>query len=208
MVRSLYATDASVYRVLPLAVALPRHKKDIRVLIRFAREKGIGLIPRAAGTSLAGQCVGDGIVVDISKYMNQILEINTQEHWVKVQPGVVRDELNVFLKPYGLFFGPNTSTANRATIGGMVGNNSCGSTSIVYGSTRDHLLALRTLLSDGTEAEFRALNATQFKDKQNGNTLESQLYQHIDAELSNPLIRDQIIRDFPKPSSPHEYEIG
>ncbi len=200
MMKSLYATDASVYRALPLAVALPKHKEDIRVLIRFAQEKGLGLIPRAAGTSLAGQCVGNGIVVDISKYMNQILEINTGEHWVKVQPGVVRDELNVFLRPYGLFFGPNTSTANRATIGGMVGNNSCGSTSIVYGSTRDHVLALKTILSDGTEAEFKALNASEFRDKQNGNTLESQLYEHINKELSDTLIQDQIIKDFPKSS--------
>jgi len=200
MMKSLYATDASVYRALPLAVALPKHKQDIQLLIRFAREKGLGLIPRAAGTSLAGQCVGEGIVVDISKYMNQILEINTGEHWVRVQPGVVRDELNVFLRPYGLFFGPNTSTANRATIGGMTGNNSCGSTSIVYGSTRDHVLALKTILSDGTEAEFKSLNPPQFKNKKNGNTLESRLYQQIDTELSNPIIRDEIIRGFPRPS--------
>ena len=119
MMKTLYATDASVYRELPLAVALPQNSNDIKELIRFANQEKISLIPRAAGTSLAGQCVGDGIVVDISKHFNQILEINTNENWVRVQPGVVRDELNVFLEPYGLFFGPNTSTANRCMLGGM-----------------------------------------------------------------------------------------
>lgn len=200
MIKSLYATDASVYRELPLAVALPKHTKDIQQLVRFAKENGIGLIPRAAGTSLAGQCVGNGVVVDISKYMNQILEINPTENWVRVQPGVVRDELNLILKPYGLFFGPNTSTANRATIGGMVGNNSCGSTSIVYGTTRDHVLELKTILSDGSEVTFNALKKAEFGNKQIENSLESQLYSQINAELSNPEIQDQIIKDFPKSS--------
>ena len=144
LMRTLYATDASVYREFPLAVALPKDKEDIRALIHFARENQVSLIPRAAGTSLAGQCVGKGIVVDVS-HMNQILEFNQDEGWVRVQPGVIRDELNAFLKPYGYFFGPNTSTANRCMIGGMVGNNSCGTTSIVYGSTRDHVLELKTI---------------------------------------------------------------
>ena len=200
MMQSLYATDASVYRELPIAVVLPKSSKDIEALIGFAKENRIGLIPRAAGTSLAGQCVGKGIVVDISKYMNQILEINANENWVRVQPGVVRDELNDFLKPYGLFFGPNTSTANRCTIGGMVGNNSCGSTSIVYGSTRDHVLELKTILSDGSKVIFNSLNGIQFEEKQKGNTLESQLYKQIFKEFSNTETKNQIIKDFPKPS--------
>ncbi|HXH20209.1 MAG TPA: FAD-binding oxidoreductase, partial [Chitinophagales bacterium] len=138
MFRSMYATDASVYRELPLAVAYPKDENDIKKLIDFARREKLSLIPRTAGTSLAGQCVGSGIVVDVSRHMNGILEVNEKQKWVRVQPGVIRDELNSFLKPYGLFFGPNTSTANRAMIGGMVGNNSCGSYSIVYGTTRDH----------------------------------------------------------------------
>ena len=129
LMKSIYATDASVYRKMPLAVALPKDEKDLRILIEFAQNNNTSLIPRTAGTSLAGQCVGDGIVVDVSKYMNAVLEINTQERWVRVQPGVVRDQLNEFLKPYGLFFGPNTSTSNRCNIGGMIGNNSCGTTS-------------------------------------------------------------------------------
>ncbi|HCB45158.1 MAG TPA: FAD-binding oxidoreductase, partial [Algoriphagus sp.] len=124
--RTLYATDASVYREVPLAVAFPKSESDIQKLIQFANENGTSLIPRTAGTSLAGQCVGNGIVVDVSKYFTQILEFNKEERWVRVQPGVVRDELNRFLKPHGLFFSPITSTANRAMIGGMVGNNSSG----------------------------------------------------------------------------------
>lgn len=200
MMKSLYATDASVYRALPLAVALPKHSGDIQTLIRFATENKVSLIPRAAGTSLAGQCVGEGIVVDISKYMNQILEIDPYEKWVRVQPGVVRDELNTHLEPYGLFFGPNTATANRSTIGGMVGNNSCGSTSIVYGSTRDHVLELKTVLSDGSEVQFKALENAQFQAKQNGDSLESKLYGQINDELSDNATREQILKEFPKPS--------
>ncbi len=125
--RTLYATDASAYRELPLAVALPKTIDDIKKLIAFARSEKTSLIPRTAGTSLAGQVVGNGIIVDVSKYFTKIIELNKEEKWVRVQPGVIRDELNMFLKPHGLFFGPETSTANRAMIGGMVGNNSCGS---------------------------------------------------------------------------------
>ena len=135
--RTLYATDASAYREFPLAVAIPKTKTDIQKLIAFATAEKTSLIPRTAGTSLAGQVVGNGIVVDVSKHFNQILELNKEERWVKVQPGVIRDELNLFLKPHGLYFGPETSTANRAMIGGMVGNNSCGSNSVVYRSTRE-----------------------------------------------------------------------
>jgi len=145
LTRVLYATDASVYREIPAAVVLPKTEADIHHLVQFARAQGFGLIPRAAGTSLAGQCVGDGIVVDISKYFTKILELNEKERWVRVQPGVIRDDLNLFLKPYGLFFGPNTSTSNRSMIGGMVGNNSCGSTSIKYGTTRDKVLQIKAV---------------------------------------------------------------
>ncbi len=141
LTKTLYATDASVYREMPLAVAFPKSESDIQKLIHFATEHNTSLIPRTAGTSLAGQCVGNGIVVDVSKHFTQILEFNKEERWVRVQPGVVRDELNRFLKPHGLFFSPITSTANRAMIGGMVGNNSSGTTSIVYGVTRDKVIS-------------------------------------------------------------------
>ena len=153
MHRIAYATDASIYREMPLGVAYPHNADDIRALLDEARRRHTHLIPRAAGTSIAGQVVGSGIVVDISRYMNRILEINAAERWVRVEPGVVRDELNIALKPHGLFFSPETSTSNRCCIGGMVGNNSCGTHSLVYGSTRHHVIGLKGLLSDGTDFE-------------------------------------------------------
>src|ERR1700741_794868 len=170
--RMLYATDASAYREMPLAVAIPKSINDIKKLIAFANKEQTSLIPRTAGTSLAGQVVGNGIVVDVSKHFTRIIELNKEERWVRVQPGVVRDELNLFLKPHGLFFGPETSTANRAMIGGMVGNNSCGSNSVVYRSTREHLLEVKALLSDGSEAEFKSVNIDEFHAKCEGNSLE------------------------------------
>ena len=145
-----YATDASVYREIPYGVAYPETIQDVKELMQLAREKGVDLIPRAGGTSIAGQVVGSGIVADISKYWNKILEINAEEHWARVQPGVVRDELNMALKPYGLFFSPETSTSNRCCIGGMFGNNSCGTHSLVYGSTRHHVIACKGVLADGS----------------------------------------------------------
>ncbi len=151
--RIAYATDASIYREMPMGVAYPKTADDIKALLMKARVRKTHLIPRAAGTSIAGQVVGSGIVVDISRYMNRILEINADERWVRVQPGVVRDELNIALKPYGLFFSPETSTSNRCCIGGMVGNNSCGTHSLVYGSTRHHVMALKGILADGTDFE-------------------------------------------------------
>ena len=150
-----YATDASVYREIPYGVAYPETVDDVQELMRLAREKGLDLIPRAGGTSIAGQVVGSGIVVDISKHWNRILEISAEERWARVQPGVVRDELNIALKPYGLFFSPETSTSNRCCIGGMFGNNSCGTHSLVYGSTRHHVIACKGILSDGSLEEFK-----------------------------------------------------
>ena len=199
LLRHIYATDASIYRELPLAVAYPKHKADIQTLVRYARENELSLIPRSAGTSLAGQCVGSGIVVDISRYMTKVLEINAEEGWVRLQPGVIRDELNHMLRPYGLFFGPNTSTANRCMLGGMVGNNSCGTTSIVYGSTRDHVLALDVVLSDGSEARFERLSKADLEEKQKGSGLEAELYRQLHSALSEPAAQAEIRREFPKP---------
>jgi FAD/FMN-containing dehydrogenase/Fe-S oxidoreductase len=198
--RILYATDASAYREMPLAVAIPKSVDDIKKLIAFAHKEKTSLIPRTAGTSLAGQVVGNGIVVDVSKNFTQILELNKEEGWVRVQPGVVRDELNMFLKPHGLFFGPETSTANRAMIGGMVGNNSCGSNSIVYRSTREHLLEVKALLSDGSEAEFKTLNIDEFHEKCEGDTLEANIYKTVRSLLSNYDNQVEIRKEFPKKS--------
>lgn len=147
--RMVYATDASAYREMPLAVAYPKTEDDLRALIDEARRRKTHLIPRAGGTSIAGQVVGSGIVVDVSRYMNRILSIDPEQRTARVQPGVVRDELNIALRPYGLFFSPETSTSNRCCIGGMVGNNSCGTHSLVYGSTRHHVVGLRVMLADG-----------------------------------------------------------
>ena len=198
--RTLYATDASAYREMPLAVAIPKSVADIKTLISFARTHHTSLIPRTAGTSLAGQVVGNGIIVDVSKNFTQIVELNTSENWVRVQPGVIRDELNMFLKPHGLFFGPETSTANRAMIGGMVGNNSCGSNSVVYRSTREHLLEVKALLSDGTEASFTSISIDAFHEKCEGNTLEATIYKKVRSLLSNYDNQEEIRKQFPKKS--------
>lgn len=160
-----YATDASVYREIPYGVAYPETEEDVRELMRLAKEKGVDLIPRAGGTSLAGQVVGSGIVVDISKHWNKILEINVEERWARVQPGVVRDELNIALKPYGLFFSPETSTSNRCCIGGMFGNNSCGTHSLVYGSTRHHVIAAKGILTDGSVEKFKNYRIEELKSR-------------------------------------------
>ncbi len=198
--RILYATDASAYRELPLAVAIPKTIEDIQQLIRFARHEKTSLIPRTAGTSLAGQVVGNGIVVDVSKHFNKIIEINTEKKWVRVQPGVVRDELNMFLKPHGLFFGPETSTANRAMIGGMVGNNSCGSNSVVYRSTREHLLEVKSFLSDGSEAVFSSLDIDSFHAKCEEKSLEGDIYRKVRSMLSNYDNQVEIRKEFPRKS--------
>ncbi len=194
--RTLYATDASAYREMPQAVAIPQDIEDLKTLISFARKHRTSLIPRTAGTSLAGQVVGNGIVVDVSRTFTKILEINPEERWVRVQPGVIRDELNMALKPYGLYFGPETSTANRAMIGGMVGNNSCGSNSVVYGSTREHLLEVKALLADGSEVVFNSL-ASQSLPKEG---LEGAIYATTFEILSNPENQAEIRKNFPKKS--------
>ncbi|MBL6876368.1 MAG: FAD-binding protein [Chitinophagales bacterium] len=200
MMRTMYATDASVYRELPTAVAIPKSKDDLKLLIDFAQSHALSLIPRAAGTSLAGQCVGSGIVVDISKHFTQILEFNAKEKWIKVQPGVIRDELNLFLKPHGLFFGPETSTANRAMIGGMVGNNSTGTNSIRYGNTRDHVLELEVFLSDGSMVKLNTKTAEELQVLNTTDSLEGRLYQFLLKELASNAVREEIIDQFPKAS--------
>ena len=198
--RRLYATDASVYREMPQAVALPKSEGDIGKLIRFAHEHGTSLIPRAAGTSLAGQVVGAGIVVDVSRHLTRILEVDPVGRRVRVQPGVVRNELNLALAPHGLFFAPETSTQNRCMIGGMVGNNACGANSVVYGSTRDHLVSVRAVMSDGSVAEFGSLSPVEFAAKCSGDTLEAAVYREINKLLGDAGNRAEISREFPKPS--------
>lgn len=194
----LYSTDASAYKERPLAVVYPTDKEDILKVILFCKKHRLGVIPRTAGTSLAGQVVGNGVVVDVSRRMTQILEVNQSESWVRVQPGVVLDELNLYLKKSGLFFGPETSTSNRCMFGGMVGNNACGAHSLIYGSTRDHLLEVTGFLSDGSEVHFKPLSPNEFKEKSNGSNLESTLYRQIDQLLSDPKNQEQIENEYPE----------
>ena len=195
--RLIYATDASAYREMPTAVARPKNASDIKKLITFAHENKIHLIPRTAGTSLAGQVVGNGIIVDVSKYMTSILEINEKEKWVRLQPGVVLDELNKILEPKNLFFGPETSTSSRCMIGGMVGNNSCGAHSLIYGSTRDHVISVKTILSDGSDVEFSSLSKEEFQNKLIGDSLESRIYRNVEEILSNPENQKEILAQYP-----------
>lgn len=197
--KHIYATDASVYRKVPQAVAYPKDTSDLQYLVHFASKNNTTLIPRTAGTSLAGQCVGDGIVVDVSKYFTKIIDFDLEKRQVTVQPGVIRDELNAYLKPHGLFFGPNTSTANRCMMGGMVGNNSSGTTSIKYGVTRDKVVRLKTVLSDGSEVVFEPLSETRFREKCQLPTLEGTIYKTLEEALSSPETQHQIRSEFPKP---------
>jgi len=198
--RLLFATDASVYMEIPLAVTRPKNTDDIKALVIFAKKYNTSLIPRTAGTSLAGQVVGGGIVVDVSKYMTGILEINEIEKWVRVEPGVVLDELNKILEPKGLFFSPETSTSNRCMIGGMVGNNSCGAHSLIYGSTRDHTISVKMVLSDGTETEFGPVTKEQFDKKCRLKFLEGDIYRNIRSILSDQENQEEIRRQFPDKS--------
>ena len=198
-IRLMYATDASAYREVPFAVCYPATEDDISKLVKFSSENRIPLVPRGAGTSLAGQVVGNGIVVDISKHFTAILEINKEERYARVQPGVVRDELNRVLEPYGLFFAPETSTSNRCMIAGMVGNNACGAHSLVYGSTRDHTLELKTVLSDGSRAVFGAVDKKGFFEKTLRNTLEGEIYRETYRILSDKSLRNEIKKEFPHP---------
>ncbi len=197
--KTIYATDASAYKIKPLAVAYPKTNEDIVKLIHFATQNKISLTPRTAGTSLAGQTVGNGIIVDVSKHFTKIVSFDATKKTITVQPGIIRDELNIYLKPHGLFFGPNTSTSNRCMMGGMVGNNSSGTTSIRYGVTRDKIVEIKAILSDGSMAVFNELSSDDFVDKTKGNSLESKIYKTIYDELSNEENQKEIVKEFPKP---------
>ena len=201
LTRKLYSTDASVYQQIPAAVAFPKSDEDVCRILRFANEHGLGVIPRTAGTSLAGQVVGPGLVVDVSRHLNQIREINASEEWVRVQPGVVRNELNFALAPHGMLFGPETATANRAMIGGMVGNNSCGSNSIVYGDTRSNTIEVSGYLADGSPATFGPLTKNEFVEKcKSTSGLEYSIYQFVNQLMSDGDNRKSINAAFPKAS--------
>ena len=193
--RSLYSTDASMYQIEPIGVVIPKHRGDVSATVDIARRNQVPVLPRGGGTSLAGQTVGHAVVMDFSKYMNQILEVNTDEGWARVQPGVIQDEFNMHLRPLGYLFGPDTSTSNRATIGGMTGNNSAGSHSIVYGKTIDHVLELTVVLSDAGTTTFKALDKAALEAKVKGGALEHQIYREVKRIVEAN--RDEIHQRYP-----------
>lgn len=194
-----YSADASVYRETPIGVVFPADEQDLENIIRLAYQHHINLIPRASGTSLAGQVVGHGLVVEMTTLFNQIVEINAQEGYAIVQPGIVRDELNMQLKSHGVFFAPETATSNRCCVGGMCGNNSCGANSLLYGSTRQHILELKAILSDGSKVVFKALNEVEFESKCQQNDLEGNIYRTLRELLSNKETQNEIREQFPAP---------
>ena len=197
--RMMYATDASVYRALPQGVVYPRDKEDLFLLIEYARETQTSLTPRTAGTSLAGQCVSDGLIVDMSRHFTRILDFDRENLRIKVEPGVIRDELNAEIQESGLFFGPNTSTSNRCMLGGMTANNSSGSTSIKYGVTRDKVLEVDMLLSDGKEVTFKALTPKELEAKLTQDDREGEIYRFFLRELGSEEVRNRITEAYPKP---------
>jgi FAD/FMN-containing dehydrogenase/Fe-S oxidoreductase len=194
--RLLYSTDASMYQVEPIGVVIPRDSDDVMAAFEVARSQQVALLPRGGGTSLTGQTVNRALVLDFSQHMNQVLEVNTEEGWARVQPGVVQDELNAHVRPLGLLFGPDTSTSNRATLGGMLGNNSGGSHSIAYGLTVEHVLELTTLLADGTRVVFGTLTAAAFDAKCRLEGAEGRIYREI-AAIRNEFA-DEIRTRYPK----------
>ena len=159
--RTLYSTDASLYQVMPYGVFIPRHADDMQAAVELAAKHHVPLLPRWRGSSLAGQSVNQALVMDTSRYLDQVLEINAEERWVRVQPGVVLDKLNGDLRPYGLQFGPDPRPANRGCLGGIVSNNATGSHSILYGMTADHVQEMQVILADGTYARLQPLEPAQ-----------------------------------------------
>lgn len=197
-VRVAYSTDASVYQELPLAVAIPHTKQDLLNLVNFADKNSITLIPRTAGTSLAGQVVGSGIIVDVSKFFNKIVEVNVEEQWAIVEPGVIRDDLNAHLKGFGLMFGPETSTASRAMVGGMIGNNSSGLHSIVWGDTRDNLISANVILNDGSEVVFEELDNKEYFNKLSLKSREGDIYRSLNSVITDKENIEVINSGYPK----------
>jgi FAD/FMN-containing dehydrogenase len=152
--RLLYSTDASIYQVMPHAVLIPKTMDDVAAAVACAAQYKIPLVARTGGSSLAGQTVNEALIIDFSKHLNKVIEVNEAEQWVRVQPGIVLDELNIHLRQTGLQFGPDPASSNRAAMGGIVANNSTGAHSILYGMTADHVLETNVILNDGSLAHF------------------------------------------------------
>ena len=194
--REMYATDGSIYRIVPLGVVVPRDADDVSAAIETAARHGTPVLPRGGGTGLAGQTVNRAVVIDFSKYMHDVLELNVEEQWVRTQPGIAIGELNRRLARTGLHFTPDPSTANRANIGGAIGNNSCGAHSIVYGKTVDHVLDLDVTLSDGTQTRFSHVEADRLESNMSGSGLDAAIYREVRRVAEDA--RDEVARRFPK----------
>ena len=196
--RMLYSTDASIYQVMPHAVLIPRTAADVHAAVETAAHYQTPLLPRAAGSSLAGQAVNEALVVDFTRHLDSVLEINAEEKWVRVQPGIVLDELNLFLRPYGLQFGPDPASSNRACLGGIVSNNSTGSHSILYGMTADHVLEMNVILSDGSTAHFGPLEEADLHRYRARKGLEGDIYRGIHNLIAQPENQEAIRAGTPR----------
>src|SRR3954466_12397134 len=194
--RALYSTDASVYQIEPLGVVVVRSSEDVIKAVQIAGRHRVSITARGGGTSQAGQAIGAGLQLDTSKYLNRLLEVNAAERWAWIEPGVVLDELNARLRPLGLRFAPDISTASRATVGGMIANNSSGARSVMYGKTIDHVLELRAVLADGSTAHFRPLAAAERDAAGAGDTLAARCYRTVRDTAAE--CRDEIEKRFPK----------
>jgi FAD/FMN-containing dehydrogenase/Fe-S oxidoreductase len=194
--RLLYSTDASNYQIEPIGVVIPRHAGDVQEVVRLAARENVPVLPRGGGTSLAGQAVGEAIIMDLSKYMREVLEVSKEESWARIQPGIVHDVLGAHLKKDRLRFGPETATSNRANLGGMIGNNSAGARSLVYGKTVDNVHELKVVLSDGTLATFGSVARGDLAAKIRGDSLEASIYRKA-LELAEAH-RDEIETRYPR----------
>jgi FAD/FMN-containing dehydrogenase/Fe-S oxidoreductase len=194
--RALYATDASVYEIMPLGVVLPRSREDVVRIVKLCRKYRCPLTMRGGGTSQAGQAIGSGLVVDTSKFLNRLLELNVADRWARVEPGIVLDHLNAALRQDGLRFAPDISSASRATLGGMMANNSAGARSVIYGKTIDHVLEQHVVLSDGTIMHCRELDAEELEDLCRHDSLEGSCYREVRRVARE--CAGEIERRFPK----------
>ena len=179
MSRALWSTDASIYQIKPVGVVLPKSEEDIIATLELASKNDVTILPRGGGTSLAGQTVGNSVIVDFSKYMRNVVELNLDEGWVKTQPGIILDELNRYLAPHNVMFTPDPSTSNRGNVGGALGNNSCGAHSIMWGKTVDNVVDLDIILSNGDTANFGQVSGDQLETKMRLSSFEGDIYRNL-----------------------------
>ena len=196
MSRTLWSTDASIYQIEPVGVVLPNSNDDVIAVLETAHKYGVSVLPRGGGTSLAGQTVGESIILDFSRYMRDVIEINADEGWVRTQPGIILDELNQILAPHNVLFAPDPSTSSRGNVGGALGNNSCGAHSIMWGKTVDNVHELDVILSNGDTATFGQLNGDSLEAKMRGGTFEGDIYRSL-FEIGEDN-RDEVLSRYPK----------